>query len=139
MEQKAIEVIEACAAGSHNGTLHFPDVVKQLMDIGIAQYHADFLRAETTYYGQGDQSHIVQLTLPTTVIAHDFRRDEVAAAIQAAQKEGLPYTEFLARVTRAGCIGYSAYIDGQRVIYFGRLGDMHIEYFPGSPFARQTS
>lgn len=135
MEQHMIDVIDVineCATGSHEGTLRFPDVVKKLSEVGVAQYHADFLRAETTYYQHDGVTHIVPLPLPSEAIAADFRSADVAAAVRAAQQEGLPYQKFLSRVMQAGCAGYFVYLDGQRVIYLGRTGDMHIEYFPGS-------
>ena len=112
----------------------FPDVVKKLLGVEVGRYHVDLLRAETTYYLQNGDSHIVPLPLPNETIAQGFGREEIAAAVLASQREGQPFPQFLLRAMRAGCIGYVAYLEGQRVIYGGRLGDMHIEYFPGSPF-----
>jgi uncharacterized protein YbcV (DUF1398 family) len=120
-----------CATGSHAGTLNFPTVVQKLAQVGVAQYHADFMRSETTYYLPNGESHSEPLTIPTLPIAQDFSGDNVASAVKAAQG-GLPYKEFLVHVFEAGCTGYFVYIEGQRVVYFGRKGDMHIEYFPGS-------
>ncbi|BCM90320.1 hypothetical protein IAD21_02171 [Abditibacteriota bacterium] len=135
MEQHVINVIDECAHGSHAGTMNFPTVIQNLLEVGVAHYHVDFLRAESTYYVGGGQSHIVALPLPDETIAQNFRAQDVAAAVQASQQQGQPFPQFLVCAMRAGCIGYTAYLDGQRVVYGGRLGDLHHEYFPGSPFA----
>ncbi len=135
MEQQTIDIIEECAHGSHTGTMNFPTVVQNLLAVGVGHYQVDFLRAESTYYLRGGQSHIVALPLPDEVIGQVFSAPEVGEAVKASQQQGQPFPQFLVRAMRAGCIGYMAYLDGQRVIYGGRLGDLHHEYFPGSPFA----
>lgn len=131
MEQRTKDVVRECATGSHAGTLNFATVVQKLAQAGIEQYHADFLRAETTYYLPDGDSHVVELSVPASPIADEFSGDAVASAVKAAQG-GLPYREFLQRSFEAGCTGYIVSIAGKRVIYLGRRGDMHIEYFPGS-------
>jgi hypothetical protein len=40
------------------------------------------------------------------------------------------YPELVKRSTPAGVIGYWAFLTGERVIYFGRKGEQHIEEFP---------
>jgi uncharacterized protein YbcV (DUF1398 family) len=138
MEQHTLNIIEECAIGAHEGTIRFPDIVAKLLEIGVEQYHADFLRAETTYYLSSGESHVVALSLPDEPIAQEFSAEAVAAAVQASQKEGIHYQEFLLRAMKAGCVGYVVYLDGQRVVYCGRKGDMHIEHFPGSRVVTST-
>ena len=53
-----------------------------------------------------------------------------SAAIRGAQADTVRYPEFVKRCTRAGVIGYWAFLTGKRVIYFGRKGEQHIEEFP---------
>jgi hypothetical protein len=36
----------------------------------------------------------------------------------------------------AGVQGYFAFLRGKRVTYFGRQGDQHTEWFPGSAIAK---
>jgi hypothetical protein len=36
------------------------------------------------------------------------------------------------RVLEAGCVGYIASMAGRRVVYYGRTGDNHVEWFPGA-------
>lgn len=32
----------------------------------------------------------------------------------------------------AGVVGYIAFLEGKRVIYYGETGDQHVEWFPGA-------
>lgn len=132
MEQQVIDVITQCAQGSHDGTMIFPEVVQKLMEVGVSRYHVDFIRQETTYYLQNDEAYVLRVFIPAEPMAQAFDTGEVAAAVKASQNEGQSYHRFLERVMQAGCIGYVAYLDGRRVVYGGRLGDMHIEYFPNA-------
>lgn len=134
MEQKTIDIINQCAHGSHEGTMKFPEAVGKLLEVGVTFYHVDFLRAESTYYLSPGESHIVPLPLPDISIGQEFNRQEMAGAVYSSQYEGQTFPEFLIRSLNAGCIGYMAYLDGQRVVYSGWLGDTQVEYFPGSAF-----
>ena len=130
MDQQVIDVITQCAQGSHDGTMIFPEVVQKLMEVGVSRYHVDFIRQETTYYLRNDETHVLHSAMPGEAIAQTFDADTVAAAVKASQTERQSYHRFLERVMQAGCVGYVAYLDGRCVVYGGRLGDMHIEYFP---------
>ena len=130
MEQKVLDTITRCAQGSHDGTMIFPEIVQALIEVGVSRYFVDFIRQEATYYLQDDETHRLHCAMPEETIALTFDAAEVAAAVKASQTEGQSYHRFLERVMQAGCIGYTAYLDGRRVIYGGRNGDMQIEYFP---------
>lgn len=52
-----------------------------------------------------------------------------AALARATHDGSLP---FCARARRAGVQGYFAYPRGRRVVYSGRQGDEHVEWFPGA-------
>jgi uncharacterized protein YbcV (DUF1398 family) len=130
MDQQAREEIEQCAADALTGKESFPQLVGRLQRVGVARYHVDFLRAEKTCYLRDGASHVTPLPMPPEPVAEEFSAAGVASAVRASQTEGLPFSEFLARARRAGCIGYVAYLDGRRVIYSGPLGDAHVEHFP---------
>lgn len=132
MNTQTQDIIRQCAMAAHEDTMRFPEIVQKLADAGTALYHADFLRAETTYYLTNGESLVVALQLPPEPLAARFDTAGVAAAVQASQQEGIAYVDFLQRALRAGCCGYSVYILGRRVMYLGIEGDVHIEYFPGS-------
>jgi hypothetical protein len=74
--------------------------------------------------------------LPThpirVVVAAEFNLDVVKAAIREAQAlvPGYTYKGFCDKIKRAGCAGYLVSFPGHRVLYFGRCGETHTEYFP---------
>jgi uncharacterized protein YbcV (DUF1398 family) len=90
----------------------------------------DFLRAEETCYLCSGESYVEPLPMPETEIACGFSTAEIAEAVRASQRVGLPYREFLVRARKAGCIGYVVYLAGRRVVYTGRTGEAHVEHFP---------
>ena len=45
---------------------------------------------------------------------------------------GYTYQGLLREGCRAGCAGYVVSLLGKRVLYFGRSGETHTEYFPGT-------
>ena len=126
-------VIQACASGSLNGTITFPEVIRQLTEIGVERYHADYSRQETTYYLPDGGSLVVSVRHPAQPIAEAFSSTLVEAAIRQSQRGQIAYTEFLKQTMAAGCIGYFVQITGRRALYFGRQGDLHLEPFPNAP------
>jgi uncharacterized protein YbcV (DUF1398 family) len=64
--------------------------------------------------------------------ADAFSGESVAATIRAVQKGEIQYREFCARIAAAGCADYHVFLTGQRVVYRGRQGDCHVEWFPGA-------
>lgn len=133
MDSSTIQTIERCARGSLQGELSFPEVLAQLSAVGVELYHVDLLRREATYYLRGGASHVEPLATPNVEIARDFTAPEVAAAVRASQAGAQTYPEFLRRAQVAGCIGYTVYLSGGRVVYCGRSGDEHMERFPAPP------
>jgi uncharacterized protein YbcV (DUF1398 family) len=57
-------------------------------------------------------------------------REAIREAQQAA--ESYTYKGFCDKVAGAGCAGYLVSFPGRRVLYFGRTGETHTEYFPGA-------
>jgi len=114
------------------GKLPFPEIVALLLQEGVASYHVDYLRHRFTYYDEGDGSCSVPLGLDALPpVAAIFDRDALRAAILDSQQHGQPFPRFCERATRAGVQGYFAYLLGGRVTYYGRLGELHTEWFPG--------
>ena len=67
-----------------------------------------------------------------TTPAMSFSAQGVEAAVRAAQAGNIAYKTFCERVLASGCVGYHVSIAGQRVVYYGRTGDSHVEWFPGA-------
>ncbi len=64
--------------------------------------------------------------------ARFFSAANVEAAVRAIQRQEIQYREFCRRIVAAGCVGYHVFLEGRRVVYYGRAGDSHTEYFPGA-------
>ena len=133
MNLEHTKIVEDCAQGSLAGTLTFPEVVGRLAAIGVERYHADYSREEITYYWVNGDSHVVKLPNPLETIPQEFSAAGVAAAVRQSQQGEHTYVDFLRKTMAAGCVGYFVQITGRQAIYFGRLGDSHVEKFPPAP------
>jgi uncharacterized protein YbcV (DUF1398 family) len=117
---------------SDEGNVPFGETVKKLAAAGVERYHADLVRAEKTYYLPSGESEIVPNDAIAVTPATDFAAPGVEAAVRAVQADTIKYKEFCARVMASGCVGYHVSIAGKRVVYYGRTGDSHVEWFPGA-------
>jgi uncharacterized protein YbcV (DUF1398 family) len=103
------------------------------MEAGFDGYAVDFRRSTRTYY-MPDGEAIELETEPTAAVAERFDAAVVREALREAQAlvQGYTYKGFCAKVARAGCAGYMVSLIGKRVLYYGRTGETHTEYFPGT-------
>lgn len=124
-----VEVSDATLAG----TISFPEVVHQLLTAGVECYHVDYAGLCKTFYGaDGDMvgRPIPFEGLPS--IAPDFSVEALRANILDSQQHGQKFRDFSRRAMASGVQGYFAFLRGKRVTYWGRQGDQHIEWFPGT-------
>ena len=133
MNEHQTQVIRHCAHGALAGKLTFPEIVGQLAQIGIERYHADYSRQEITYYSPEGDSIVIATTHPSHETATQFSASAVADAVRQSQRNEHTYLDFIQKTMSAGCVGYFVQITGRRVIYFGRSGESHVEYFPPGP------
>ena len=125
-------VVEECTAASDESRMSFPDVIGALMSAGVERYHADLVRSEKTYFLPDGESRVIPSDAVGRVPARAFSASSVEAAVQAIQTGEISYKAFCERVLDAGCVGYHVHIAGRRVVYYGRSGDSHVEWFPGA-------
>ena len=128
------EIARATLNGAESDEMTFPQSVKLLMEAGFDGYAVDYRHSTRIYYmpdGQTLELEILQIKAP---VAERFDRDTVRAAIREAQQmvPGYTYRGFCEKVVKAGCAGYVVSLPGKRVLYFGRTGETHTEYFPGT-------
>ncbi len=138
MNSDQIKIAQECAALSAAGAISFGEVIGRLKIAGIERYHADYSRMETTYYaaageggGEGG-SCVVPMEHESAPIAEAFSAALVEAAVRKSQRGEIKYQQFTRQALAAGCVGYFVLITGQCVQYFGRRGEMHTEWFPGT-------
>ena len=125
------EIILEVATNTLSGAMSFPDAVGKLLAAGVEFYHVDYVRLRKTCYsadGKSVTTPIAYEDLPAVAPAFD------AAALRAnildSQQKGQPYREFTRRAMAGGVAGYIAFLRGKRVLYFGRDGEQHVEWFP---------
>jgi uncharacterized protein YbcV (DUF1398 family) len=129
------ELARATLEGSESGTLTFPQSLRILMEAGFDGYAVDLRHSTRTYYMPDGESIELETAPTQTPVAESFDAAVVRGAIREAQAlvPGYTYKGFCTKVARAGCAGYVVSLLGRRVLYYGRTGETHTEYFPGPP------
>ena len=124
----------ACLEGAETGTMTFPQIVGSLMEAGFDGYAVDLRRATAAYYLPDGEATVMPARKSPVTIAIAFDAAIVKDAIREAQTlaPGYTYAGFCDKVAGAGCAGYLVSFPGKRVLYYGRDGATHTEYFPGS-------
>lgn len=130
MNENTRAVIWSTFDASNTGSIHFGEVIGQLMGVQVESYHVDYRSGRTTYYLPDGATLDLAFERPQESIAPVFDGDAVRAAILGAQQGQVMYPEFKKLSQRAGCIGYTVWIAGRHVTYLGRCGETHIERFP---------
>ena len=134
------DLIAKTAQATLAGTISFPQVVKSLLETGVEYYHVDYVALRKTFYSSaGDlvTTPINYERLPA--VASELDVAALRANIADSQQRGQKYRDFTERAMAAGVQGYIAFLRGQRVTYWGRSGDQHTEWFPGSgPKSQET-
>lgn len=130
MNPATLAVIEATFAASNAGSIHFGQVIAQLMAAGVEAYHVDYRAGRATCYLPEGQTHTLGFEPPAQPVAADFSHEGLVAAIRDAQAGRVKYPEFKRLSQAAGCASYTVWIAGRHVTYYGRQGEMHVERFP---------
>lgn len=126
-------IITSTAKASHNGEISFPEAVGKLIAAGVEYYHVDYITLQTTYYSAEGSAVITPLpyeNLPAVSAQLDVKA--LKATILDSQINAQPYRRFSERIMGAGVQSYFAFLNGKRVVYLGRQGEQHTEWFPGA-------
>lgn len=125
-----IEAIKECDALSMDGKITFPEVVRKLASAGVERYIMDLVGHKKYSYGIAGETYTSSFQNKATSVALKFDDKAIKSAITEIQQNKIKYSTFLERIIAAGCSHYEVFIDGKKVIYFGRDGSHHIELFP---------
>jgi uncharacterized protein YbcV (DUF1398 family) len=127
------DVARNCLEGAESGAMTFPQIVGSLIEAGFDGYAIDLRRATAAYYMPNGEAVELE-AMRTEPVAERFDAAAVREAINEAQSlaPGYTYSGFCAKAARAGCAGYLVSFLGKRVLYYGRTGETHTEYFPGT-------
>jgi uncharacterized protein YbcV (DUF1398 family) len=133
------DLARATLEGSESGAMTFPQSLRILVEAGFDGYAVDFRRSSRTYYMRNGEAIELDMEPTPTTVAESFDASVIKEALREAQAlvPGYTYKGFCAKVTGAGCAGYAVSLLGRRVLYYGRTGETHTEYFPGTqPMAK---
>ncbi len=125
--------IEKLASATLDGSMPFPEIVGRLIEEGVEYYLVDYRALRFTFYGVAGGVVVAPLQfegLPE--INETFEPAGLRAAILDSQSRGQKFRDFSVRAMRAGVQSYYAFLRGKRVLYLGRQGDQHVEWFPGA-------
>lgn len=132
MDQSVESIIRETLEASNQSRIHFGQVVGNLIQAGVESYAVDYRSGRATYYLPCGDTLSLALDKPISEIAQVFSSAAIKQAILGAQRGEVMYPEFKQLSQNAGCIGYTVWITGKHVSYFGRNGEMHIEQFPNT-------
>lgn len=122
--------IRATFEASQAGRLHFGQVIRQLLQAQVESYQVDDRAGRTTCYLSGDEVLDLAFAPPPQPIAQAFDAEALRAAIRGAQQGEVMYPQFKQLSQQAGCTGYTVWLTGRQVSYYGRRGETHVEHFP---------
>lgn len=130
MHEHIRSIIQSTFDASNRGTIHFGQVVGHLLEAQVESYQVDYRSGRATFTLPDGATLDCAFERAPEGIGQVFDADAVRAAIRAAQQGLLMYPEFKRRTQQAGCIGYTVWLAGRHVSYFGRRGETHVERFP---------
>ena len=127
------DIVLEAAKATLTGSLPFPEIVGKLMATGVEYYHVDYAARQMCFYSAaGGVVNAPLLFEDLPAIADDFDAAALRAAVLDSQQNGQEFRQFSQRAMQAGVQGYFAFLRGKRVVYMGRQGDQHTEWFPGA-------
>lgn len=127
-----VQAVDVSVKASLSSAQAFPVTVARMMAAGVERYTVDLVAGDHRVYGRDGSVHTLPLDWSGLDVAASFNRAGIQAAILDTQQGRIVYPQFLARAAAAGIASYTAYLDGRRVVYTGRLGASHTEPFPGA-------
>jgi uncharacterized protein YbcV (DUF1398 family) len=132
MDADRIALAQTCLDAAHDGSLSFPAIIGKLLTAGFAGYAVDYRSGGQTYYLPDGESAAFALPPTPGFVAPDFDAQAIAALVRWAQADGpdYSYANFCTKAKAAGCAGYLVSFAGQRVVYYGRTAETHVEHFP---------
>ncbi len=130
MDNAIESLIRETLDASNDGRIHFGQVVGNLISAGVESYVVDYRTGRVTYYMPCGETLTLEQAPANSQIAIEFSGPAIKEAILGAQRGEVMYPQFKQLSQAAGCIGYTVWIGGRHVTYYGRKGETHVERFP---------
>lgn len=130
MDNAIESLIRETLDASNDGRIHFGQVVGNLISADVESYVVDYRTGRVTYYMPCGETLTLEQAPANNQIAIEFSGSAIKEAILGAQRGEVMYPQFKQLSQAAGCIGYTVWIGGRHVTYYGRKGETHVERFP---------
>ncbi len=130
MKESTRSVIASTFEASNAGRIHFGEVIGQLVSVQVESYFVDYRSGRATYFLPEGSTLDLLFQPAGNSIAVEFSAAALREAIIGAQQGKVMYPEFKLLSQAAGCTGYTVWITGRHVTYYGRNGETHVERFP---------
>lgn len=124
------EVVKECTVLSDEGKITFPQVIRRLLETGVERYYADLVHPSKTYYDKHSAYTVESSHKHGKKVSDSFQVQGVISAIRQIQSGEILYGEFIRKIMESGVAFYIVFLKGRKVIYFGKLGEQHVEEFP---------
>lgn len=108
---------------AYSGIKSYPELVKNLISIGVRSYTVDTATGTILYRFGGGEDYL-HLGEASRTIHSKFNNDETVMAIRTNQRGKSTYPEFMEQIAAAGVRFYEATLEGnrKRVTYIGSGG-----------------
>ncbi|MBY8823277.1 hypothetical protein [Sphingomonas colocasiae] len=132
MDAQLVAVALRCLEAAHDGSMDFPAIIDTLMRAGFEGYEVNYRTGRQTVYLPDGDSAVLAIHPYAGPVQPDLRVGKLAELVRWAQSgdPSYSYAAFSEAAKQAGCAGYMVSFPGRRVLYYGRTGEVHTEFFP---------
>ena len=116
----------------------FPQTIKDLSALSVTRYFVDFCASTATSYTADGEVDVCDIPSAfdganATIGGNTaFDLDGIKKALAQAQRREGNYSDFARGLVESGCVGYHCFVEGKNILYLGRTGEAHTEWFPGA-------
>jgi uncharacterized protein YbcV (DUF1398 family) len=125
MDTKAIsDCFQLALAGQSS----FLESLKILREAGVQRFHIDLARQERTCYSKNDEVYVEKFVLDSPAQKSSvFSEQGIDDAIAQKRSHQIEFVDVLRKYIESGVAGYLVFIEGDRIIYYGHNGEVHIK------------
>ena len=124
-EKLVNEGIEEKIQTAYKSSNTYPELVKNLIGVGILSYTVDVPSSNILYRLSGGETVLHRGKITARNVAQDFNSEMTVAAIRDSQQGKISYPQFMDAIAAAGVRFYEATLHGnkKRVTYIGIGGE----------------
>lgn len=121
------EILRAAADQTLSNQKSFQDMCRKLLLAGIESVHFDLIANRMTCYTPEGRVFDEPFFFEGPRVADVFSEESIIEDYKALLMHKLSLHEFFAFIMLAGATGFTIYLLGKKVLFFGRCGENHLE------------